>query len=40
MLGGRYVPSVLYRVRMVSIAAGQVLADVPRIVRSDLRVEG
>lgn len=40
MLGGKYVPSVLYRVRMVSIDAGQVFADVPRIVRHDVRVAG
>ncbi len=37
MLGGKYVPSVLYKVRMVSIDAGQVSAEVPRIVRQDVR---
>jgi hypothetical protein len=36
LLGGKYVPSVLYRVRMVSIDAGQVFAEVPRIVQPEL----
>jgi hypothetical protein len=33
LLGGRYVPSVLYRVRMVSIDTGRVQAEVPRILQ-------
>lgn len=39
LLGGKYVPSVLYRVRMVSIDAGHVFAEVPRIVAHDTGVE-
>jgi len=37
MLGGRYVPSVLYKMRMVSIDAAQVSAEVPRIVQQDVQ---
>lgn len=31
MLSGKYLPSVLYRMRMLSIDAGQVLAQLPRV---------
>lgn len=39
LLGGRYVPSVLYKVRMVSIDAGQVFAHVPRVIQPELHLE-
>jgi hypothetical protein len=37
LLGGRYVPSVFYKMRMVSIDAGEVSAEVPLVVREDVR---
>jgi hypothetical protein len=38
MLGGKYVPSVLYKMRMVSIDGGQVSAEVARVVQQDVGV--
>ncbi len=38
LLGGKYVPSVMYRVRMVSIDAGQVFAEVPRVTQPQVQV--
>lgn len=38
MLSGTYLPSVLYRMRMLSIDAGQVLAQVPRVADASVGV--
>ena len=40
ILGGKYVPSVLYRLRLVSIDANQVFAEVPRILQHDVQAGG
>ena len=39
LLGGRYLPSVLYRMRMVSIDARHVLAEATRITQPQVGVE-
>jgi hypothetical protein len=38
MLSGKYLPSVLYRMRMLSIDAGQVLAQVPLVAEPSVGV--
>ena len=40
ILGGKYVPSVLYRMRMITIDSGQITHLVPRITRARGDVEG
>jgi hypothetical protein len=40
ILGGKYVPSVLYRMRMITIDSGQITHLVPRIARARGNVEG
>jgi hypothetical protein len=40
ILGGRYVPSVLYRVRMITFDSGQITHLAPRIARARGSVEG
>jgi hypothetical protein len=40
ILGGKYVPSVLYRMRMITIDSGQITRLVPRIARARGDVEG
>jgi hypothetical protein len=40
ILGGKYVPSVLYRMRMITIDSGQITHLVPRIARARGDVEG
>ena len=39
MLGGKYLPSVLYRVRMVAIDAAQVYAEAVRIARPRIDIK-
>jgi hypothetical protein len=40
ILGGKYVPSILYRVRMITFDSGQITNLVPRITRARGSVEG
>jgi len=40
ILGGKYVPSILYRMRMITFDSGQVTHLVPRIARARGGVEG
>jgi hypothetical protein len=40
ILGGKYVPSILYRVRMITFDSGQITNVVPRIARARGSVEG
>lgn len=40
ILGGKYVPSVLYRMRMITFDSGQITHLVPRITRARGDVEG
>ncbi len=39
ILGGRYLPSVLYRLRMVTIDDGQVTGQAPRVQRPDVAAQ-
>ncbi len=39
VLSGKYLPSVLYRMRMVSIDANQLTAQVPRVAQPDVAVK-
>ena len=39
VLSGKYLPSVLYRMRMVSIDANQLTAQIPRIAQPDVAVK-
>jgi hypothetical protein len=39
ILGSRYLPSVLYRLRMVTIDEGQVITQVPRVQRPDVAAQ-
>lgn len=38
MLSGKYLPSVLYRMRLLSLDAGQLLAQVPRVAQPETAV--
>ena len=40
ILSGKYLPSVLYRMRMLTLDASQLTAQLPRVVQPDLRVGG
>lgn len=40
ILGGKYVPSILYRLRMISFDSGHVTQLAPRVVRTSGGVEG
>jgi hypothetical protein len=40
IIGGSYLPSVLYRVRLISIDAGQLTAQIPRIDQPETGVRG
>ena len=40
ILGGKYVPSILYRMRMISFDSGQITNLVPRVARARGSVEG
>lgn len=40
MLSGKYLPSVLYRLRMVSIDADQLSAQIPRVAQPEVGVRG
>jgi hypothetical protein len=39
ILGGRYVPSVLYRMRMITIDSGALETQPPRVVRADANLQ-
>lgn len=38
VLSGKYLPSVLYRMRMLSLDAGKITAQVPRVAQPEARV--
>ena len=38
MLSGKYLPSVLYRMRMVNIDANQLTAQIPRVAQPEVGV--
>lgn len=38
LLGGKYLPSVFYRVRMLSLHSDAVLGQVPRVEQTDIRI--
>ena len=40
MLGGSYLPSVLYRMRLISIDGSQISAQIPRVSRPEAGVQG
>jgi hypothetical protein len=39
ILGSRYLPSVLYRLRMVTIDEGQVTGQAPRVLRPEIATQ-